>query len=953
MSGPAIDSSVVPGLLFLALELFVLAFVGFVVARVALRQSDDFLALAQGVAVGPALWGLVANFAMYVTPGLAGALVAWIVIAGIGAGLAWRAPKALRLSVRTSVIFVGLALSIYWLALAGRQLLSIADDEIHHGLAASIRSGGFPPVLPWNPGQPAPYHYGTDMLVGLLTPPTGPDLAFVNELLGAYIWTSLALVAVACIYKHGGWVATVALSPVLLTAGAWTLFGSPNPPSILQIPVPTGPPGVGLRTALAEVYSPSFELPLNTNFDASPPNIWRPSFPLAYTLAFTVLERVAFGGGRSWRSTLTLAAILGLVGLIDEPVALIVLLLWITYELARLLGDYSGHRRQPAGAGAPRTRRIHSKLWSEILVAAAGPVLTVVLLAAGGGFLTGFLTGSSHAAMTLQLIDDPGTRRPLGTLNRLTGGVGILGVGPFIVAVVALLLAWRSSLVRMLAAGSGLFLVAALVLRYEPFPPDISRMDGNSRNFALLALLVAAALRLATLQRRHRYIAALGFIALVTWPTIAAPARALSLALERGPQLSNMSPGPREFHEWFLGRHAVRPFQSDVVATYILEHTPPDARVLSPHPSAMTVATGRPNASGFADILHIIVGSGPEYKDAIQSLEPSAIRALGINYVHATDDWLGALPDQAVRWLMDPELFEFLVRDGADALYRVLPAFKEFDDPPSSQSFDALRNSIPPDTTVYLAPTLDPRDALRAAAALSHSGLYGDVDKSVLHVLSELPIEDLGNRDPDLIVSSVHVAPTALVPTVRRPIWWNGSVAAYAPDGRIPQIVEPPPQHFTVKLTDVHEVDERIAFTTTFIDRASERWTGQDWVVMTVDTSRWRLPGESRSDRRTRASARWFIGRLQPVRETEIHEYFYLHRFDPRTASLTIWDGAAYAPIERVDREFGAGEWVLAVRLLNRNREVALIPVLQFTLTASGEWRYEAYEGSLDAMIAD
>ena len=227
------------------------------------------------------------------------------------------------------------------------------------------------------------------------------------------------------------------------------------------------------------------------------------------------------------------------------------------------------------------------------------------------------------------------------------------------------------------------------------------------------------------------------------------------------------------------------------------------------------------------------------------------------------------------------------------------------------------------------------------------------MDTSVLHVLSELQIDDLGNRRPDLIVSSVHVAPSALVPTVRRPIWWNDSIAAYAPNGRISQIVEPPPRHFTVQLSDVHEVDGHIAFTATFIDRASEGWTGQDWVVMSVDTSLWRLPDESRSDRRTRPSARWFIGRLQPVRGTELHEYFYLHRFDPLTASLTIWDGAAYAPIERVDREFGAGEWVLAVRLLNRNREVALIPVLQFTLTASGEWRYEAYEGSLDAMIAD
>ena len=62
-----------------------------------------------------------------------------------------------------------------------------------------------------------------------------------------------------------------------------------------------------------------------------------------------------------------------------------------------------------------------------------------MLLAAGGGLLTGFLTGSSHAAMTLQLSDDPGSRRPLATLTRLTGGVGVLGVGPIVVAIVALI----------------------------------------------------------------------------------------------------------------------------------------------------------------------------------------------------------------------------------------------------------------------------------------------------------------------------------------------------------------------------------------------------------------------------------------------------------------------------------------------------------------------------------
>ena len=265
-----VDPDVLPGLALLALKLLVLAAGGFVVARAVLRQRHDFLALAQGPAAGLALWGLTANFAMYLLPGMAGALAAWVATIGIGVGLALRAPSPLRLPPRTAAVFVATALALFWVALAGRQLLSLADDEIRYGLASSIRAGGFPPVVPWNPWQPATYHYGIDMLVGLLSPPTGPDVAFVNEILGAYIWTSLALVVIAIIHKHGGWVATLVLSPLLLTAGAWTLFGSPNPPSIVQFPVPTEAPGVGLRTALTEIYWPSFNLPLHAAYNASP-----------------------------------------------------------------------------------------------------------------------------------------------------------------------------------------------------------------------------------------------------------------------------------------------------------------------------------------------------------------------------------------------------------------------------------------------------------------------------------------------------------------------------------------------------------------------------------------------------------------------------------------------------------------------------------------------------------
>ena len=925
--------------------------VGFVVVRVALQQRNDLLALAQGLAVGLALWGLAANFAMFLLPGMAGASAAWIATLGIGARFAWREPSVLRLPARTAAIFVATALAVFWLALAGRQLLSIADDEIHHGLATSIRVGGFPPVLPWNPGQPAPYHYGIDMLVGLLAPPVGPDLAFMNELLGAYIWTSLALVVIASVFKIGGG-GTLALCPLLLTAGAWTLFGSPNPPHVLQVPVPTGAPGAGLRTALAGVYWPSFDLPLDSNFLATPPNSWRPSFPLAYALAFIVLERIAARRDRTWTSTFTMAAILGFVGIVDESIALIGLALWSVLELTNVLAVFQDNRRLTTGPGGRRSNQHPNNPWPLILRAAAGPALAIVLLATSGGVVAGLLTGSSHAGISLEWHENPSSRRPLGEFAELSGGVGILGLGPLVVAIVAVLLAWRNPLVRVLAVGSGAFLVAALVLRYDPFPADISRMDGHARNLALLALLIALSLRLAALPTRYRYIAAACLVALITWPTVASPVRALSLALERGPQFSNMSPGPREFHAWFQGRQAVGSFTSELVADYIREHTPVDARVLSPHPSAMTIATGRPNASGFADLLHIIVGTGPEYKDAIRFLEPVAIRKLGINYVHATDTWVAGLPDRAVSWLNDPTLFERLVRDGTDALYRIRPAFLALDTPLASQSFEALGHTVPASSSVYLSPGLDDRDALRVVGSLSHAEHFGEVDTSILNMLSELPIKPLGNREPDVIVTSSHLAPAAFMPNNRQPIWWNNAIAVYAPGGLISAIVEPPPQHFSVELSDVHMVDGRISFTATFIDRATERWTGQDWVVISADNSRWRLPDQSISDRRAHAPSRQFSGHLEPVGETKIHEYLYLYRFDPRTATLTIWDGSNYAPIERVDREFGPGEWVIAARLLNRNREVALIPVLQFALTASGEWTYESYDGSLDATIS-
>ena len=85
-----VDPGVIPGILILAAELVALSVIGYIVARIALRQTDDRLALAQGLVIGLALWGLSVNFLLHLFPGMAGALAGWVVVLGLPAANAGR-----------------------------------------------------------------------------------------------------------------------------------------------------------------------------------------------------------------------------------------------------------------------------------------------------------------------------------------------------------------------------------------------------------------------------------------------------------------------------------------------------------------------------------------------------------------------------------------------------------------------------------------------------------------------------------------------------------------------------------------------------------------------------------------------------------------------------------------------------------------------------------------------
>ena len=232
-----VDWAVMPGLLLLLAQLAALAAVGYVVARTVLRQSDERLALAQGLVVGLALWGFVVNVVLYVIPAPAGAIAAWVVTLALGVGLAWRAREPLRPSPRTTAGILVAALALFWIALASRQFLSIVEGFLHLGLAASIRAGGFhPPAFPWNPDLPTAYHYGAQS-AGRPDGPavrTGPGVR--DGIAGRLSLDELrpdrgpAPAATGVVGRGAG------LAPLLLTAGAWTQVHYFTPPGLVQIP---------------------------------------------------------------------------------------------------------------------------------------------------------------------------------------------------------------------------------------------------------------------------------------------------------------------------------------------------------------------------------------------------------------------------------------------------------------------------------------------------------------------------------------------------------------------------------------------------------------------------------------------------------------------------------------------------------------------------------------------
>ena len=122
------------------------------------------------------------------------------------------------------------------------------------------------------------------------------------------------------------------------------------------------------------------------------------------------------------------------------------------------------------------------------------------------------------------------------------------------------------------------------------------------------------------------------------------------------------------------------------------------------------------------------------------------------------------------------------------------------------------------------------------------------------------------------------------------------------------------------------------------MDDASNQWTGQDWLLIEVDTSPWALPTSYASNGYALLGARWYAGQIAPSGQPTRHRYV----FDGNTHELAVQgpDGTIDVLPSSGDR-LTQGTYVLAVRLRHNHLQAAVVPVLKVMVAEDGGVSYE------------
>lgn len=896
-------------------QLLLLTALGTGLIRSIWPQVHPDVTRAAGLLVGPALFGSATAFAMYFAPGAAGVAVGWLVVLGLAAVVIRQQHLSLA-DVLPNWRHAALWLLAFVVVLSARQQYWIPDAMVHTPLSASIVAGTFPPRLPWSPDVPAIYHFLPELVIGSLDLGFGPGLVLTTEILGAFVAVAVAvLVASIAVDLGAKRLGIIVALPLLLSPGLWALVLFRDRPEVLQMAVPVGVPEAGLRAALGSMYVPDVASAAATPVEAAPPNIINPHFVWSYGLAVTV-ALLATARAAHWLSAAAVIAfLLSALSAIDEVVFVAGLVALGGFLAVDTLRDRHGWQ----------SRR------SIVMATLVGICLTLVQ----GGVFSDLLFRAPRSTETIGLNVPMPALEWLGAVQTVGGGLGAVGVGTVAVLILGGCVAYLTRSVALAIVGAmALALFAGYtVVHFPASPADTARLEGHALNFAMILLTVGLSVGICRLPTRaSRFGVSLMLAGLVVWPTSVDSIGRMAEAVADGPRL--YVAGTRPFDSWesFSRRSSLdaeieehRP-----LLDAISESVSTDERILTSDTKLITAGTGRPAPLGYAEWPHYVGLPGPEYQDAVHSLDHAALRELRIDFIHVDDALLGPMSDEARRRLEMSSEFRLVYQAPgplSDRLYAVVeqpPVARA----PAPTSFRALAE-LAAGRRVLISSAMHPLERLPLYYTLrATDDLYGRWDDPA-HFRRNVQIQPPTGDAVDLIALPDTVYPAPLEPVHRAPAWTRAGVRVY--DLEHPGTGGIPRSPIRV---EGHSLLDAAGLQITSLPGWSDNWTGTDWMVFREAEPNSGIPAILEKGHV------WFPGQLAPKSPGQRIEI----RFDASRGQLELRraDGG-WSAVGDVDRVLPADSYVLTLRFTSEGRAIFFVPVAVVAL---------AEEAPLDRVFA-
>ena len=892
------DPGSLAGIVWVLGQLLLLSAAGTSIIRSVWPRIAPSLAQSIGLMAGPALFGAKTSFAMYVVPGSGGVAAGWVVVLGIAAAVAWRvrqSPVALLPGWRAVAFwFVS-----FLIALAARQQYWIPDAMVHAPLSASLMAGVFPPRFPWTPDVPAIYHFLPELLVGTLNLGFGPGLVLTTELLGAFVAAALAMLVAAVAAELGASRLAIALAlPMLLSSGLWTLVLFADRPAAALVVIPVGTPEAGLRAALGSVFVPDVASAATSPAEAAPPNIINPHFTWSYGLAMSLALLATARATHLAAGGAVIALLLSALSAIDETVFVSALLALGAFSMFNVF----------------RRRRTWQGQGYLLLALTAGTGLAL-----GQGGVVSDLLFRAPGSMGVFSLHRPSPELVwLGEIQTVGGGLGTLTIGTVAILILgggAAYIARSAALAIVVAMALTLFAGFALV-RFPASPMDTARLEGHALNLAMMALAVGLAVLAVRIQHRVAlYSSSLLLVGLVVWPTTADAFGRMAQAIANGPRLYIGGTRPVEYAPSFSTRSHLDAEVSDrrPLIEAVTAIVSPDKRILTARPKIISAGTGRPTPLGYAEWPHYVALPGPEYLDAMRSLDQAALRDLRIDFVHVDDAMLGGMSEEARRRLRSSE-FKLVFRAPGpqlDELYAVV------DQPPvarapAPKSFRALAE-LAAGRRVLISSATHPIERLPLYYTLrANQHLYGRWDDPA-HFRHDLQIRPPTGDAVDLLALPDTVYPAPLDPMHRAPVWMHEGLRVYdlgrPSSGGLPRS--------PIRVAG-HSLLDESGIQITSAPGWSDDWTGTDWMVFREAEPNSGIPAILEKGQL------WFPGQLAPKNPGQEIEI----RFDASRGQLEQrrTDGG-WSDLGDLDRVLPADSYVLTLRFTSEGRAVFFVPV--------------------------